>query len=336
MRQGAADYLLKDRLARLGQAVSHTLAEKRLRDEKRRAEADLRDSEISFRLLFATNPHPMWVYDATTLAFLEVNATAIARYGYSRDEFLRMRLTDIRPPEDVPRLLEELEKNRPALRFAGSRRHRLKDGQIIDVDITAHTLTFGGREAGLVGAQDITARKRREQALQAKDEELRVMSAQLWQAAKLATMGELAASIAHELNNPLATVMVRIESLLVRAHVAPPQWRPLTVIEQEVERMGQLVANLLHFSRHSQPQRSAVDVREELENTLALIQYHLRNHRITVIQQFAPEVPLVHADRQQLRQVFLNLVTNASDAMPQAGTLTLGVTAGAWGRASPR
>lgn len=92
--------------------------------------------------------------------------------------------------------------------------------------------------------------------------------------------------------------------------------------------MGQLVANLLHFSRHSQPQRASVDVREELENTLALIQYHLRNHRITVIRQFAPKLPLVHADRQQLRQVFLNLVTNASDAMPQGGTLTLEVSMG--------
>src|SRR4029434_1042656 len=126
------------------------------------------------------------------------------------------------------------------------------------------TLTFGGREAVLVVAQDITERKRAEQALQAKDEELRVMSAQLWQAAKLATTGELAASIAHELNNPLATVMLRIESLLAQAHRDTPPWRALTVIEQEVERMGQLVANLLHFSGHSQPQRSSVDVREEL------------------------------------------------------------------------
>jgi len=154
------------------------------------------------------------------------------------------------------------------------------------------------------------------------------MSAQLWQAAKLATMGELAASIAHELNNPLATVMLRIESLLAQATADTPQWRALTVVEQEVERMGQLVANLLQFSRRGQPQMSALDVREEIDNTLALIHYHLRNHRIIVVRQFAPEVPLLHADRQQLRQVFLNLLTNASDAMAQGGTLTLGVTDG--------
>jgi PAS domain S-box-containing protein len=328
MRQGAADYLLKDRLARLGQVVSQTLAAKRFRDEKRRTEAALRDSEISFRLLFANNPHPMWVYDLATLNFLEVNATAIARYGYSRDEFLRMRLTDIRPPEEVPRLLDNI-KNRSVLQFTGSMRHRLKNGEIIDVDITSHTLTFGGRQAALVVAQDVTERKRAEQALQAKDEELRVLSAQLWQAAKLATMGELAASIAHELNNPLATVMLRIESLLAQTDVDTPQWRALSVVEQEVERMGQLVANLLQFSRRGQPQITVLDVREEIENTLALIHYHLRNHRITVVRQFAPAVPPLHADRQQLQQVFLNLLTNASDAMPQGGTLTLSVTPGA-------
>jgi hypothetical protein len=156
------------------------------------------------------------------------------------------------------------------------------------------------------------------------------MSQQLWQAAKLATVGELAASIAHELNNPLATVSLRVESLLAQVPAHDPRRQALQVIEREVERMGHLVANLLQFSRHSQPQISSLDVRAELDNTLALIHYHLRNCRITVVREFAPEVPIIQADRQQLRQVFLNLLTNASDAMPQGGILTLrGVWPGA-------
>ena len=73
LRQGAADYLLKDRLARLGQAVTGALQTKHLREERRKAEDALREREASFRLLFASNPHPMWVYDTQTLAFLEVN-----------------------------------------------------------------------------------------------------------------------------------------------------------------------------------------------------------------------------------------------------------------------
>ena len=161
--------------------------------------------------------------------------------------------------------------------------------------------------------------------LQAKDEEIRAMSQQLWQAAKLATMGELAASIAHELNNPLATVSLRVEMLLGTMTPDAPQRRALEVIEQEVERMGQLVGNLLQFTRRGQQQVSTLDVREEIECTLELIHYHLRNRHIAVVCQFAPDMPMVQADRQQLRQLFLNLFTNASDAMPQGGTLTLQV-----------
>lgn len=160
-----------------------------------------------------------------------------------------------------------------------------------------------------------------------KDEELRTISQQLWQASKLATMGELGASIAHELNNPLATVSLSIESLLTQVLPGDPRRRKLEVIEQEVERMGGLVANLLQFSRRTQAQISSLDLREEIERTLELIHYHLRNHRITVVREFPPNVPLVLADRQQLRQLFLNLFTNASDAMPTGGTLTIRLSA---------
>ena len=161
--------------------------------------------------------------------------------------------------------------------------------------------------------------------LEERSDELRSMSQQLWQAAKLATMGELAASIAHELNNPLGTISLRIESLLSRTPADDPRHRALVIVEQEVERMAGLVSNLLHFSRAAGPQISTVDVREELENTLELMQYHLRNHEIVVAREFADDAPLIHADRQRLRQVFLNLFTNATDAMPEGGTLTIRV-----------
>ncbi len=162
--------------------------------------------------------------------------------------------------------------------------------------------------------------------LQAKNEELRVVSQQLWQTAKLATMGELAASIAHELNNPLATVTLRVESLLRQAPPGDPKRNVLKVIEQEVERMGALVANLLQFSRTT-PQISTLDVREEIDKTLDLIYYHLRKFGIRVVREFAADAPMIRADRQQLRQLFLNLFANASDAMPQGGMLTIRVAA---------
>ena len=169
--------------------------------------------------------------------------------------------------------------------------------------------------------------KKRTAALQAKNNELNTVLQQLWQAAKLATMGELASSIAHELNNPLATVSLRMESLTAQTPETDPRRRELEIVGQEVERMGNLVTNLLQFSRRSQPQISTVDVREEIEKTFELIEYHLRKNNVKVIREFAADVPCIHADRQQLRQLFLNLFTNASDAMPRGGTLTLRVTA---------
>ena len=171
--------------------------------------------------------------------------------------------------------------------------------------------------------RDITDRKRAEEALCVKNEEIVAMSQQLWQAAKLATMGELAASIAHELNNPLGSVSLRVESLLEETPPEDAQYKDLQIIEQEVERMSGLVANLLQFVRRSHPQISTLDLREEIDNTLRLIDYHLRNRQIAVVREFEARVPMIHADRQQLRQLFLNLITNASDAMPQGGTLTI-------------
>jgi signal transduction histidine kinase len=173
---------------------------------------------------------------------------------------------------------------------------------------------------------EVNERKAAEAALQASSDDVKTMSQQLWQAAKLATMGELASSIAHELNNPLATVSLRVESLIAQTTGDDPRRRELEIIGQEIERMGNLVSNLLQFSRRSQPQISTVNVCDEIEKTLELIHYHLRKHKIAVAREFKPEGPLIHADRQQLRQLFLNLFTNASDAMPEGGTLTIRVT----------
>ena len=90
--------------------------------------------------------------------------------------------------------------------------------------------------------------------------------------------------------------------------------------------MGALVANLLQFSRRGAQQISSLDVREEIAKTLELIHYQLRQRQIVVAQDFAPDVPLIQADRQQLRQLLLNLFTNASDAMLEGGMLTLRVS----------
>ena len=259
------------------------------------------------------------------------NKGAERLFGYTAAEAIGQPMTLIAAPDrldEMPPILARIARGEGVDHYETVR--RTKGGQLVQVSLTISPIHDGiGRIVGASKiARDITERKRAEAALQAKSDELRAVSQQLWHAAKLASMGELAASIAHELNNPLATVSLRIESLLAQAPEDDPRRHAFTVIAQEVDRMGTLVANLLQFSRLGQLQISSMDVCEELDKTLALIEYHLRNHQITVVRQFAPGVPLLHADRQQLRQVFLNLLMNASDAMPQGGTLTLGVATG--------
>jgi diguanylate cyclase (GGDEF)-like protein/PAS domain S-box-containing protein len=126
---------------------------------EKEAEGALRTSEEQFRLLFSANPYPMWVHDRETLRFLEVNDAAVAHYGYTRDEFLTMTIGDVRPAEDVARLREALVAERASLEASPGRQHRLKDGRLIDVEITSHLIAFRGRPATLVVAQDVTARK---------------------------------------------------------------------------------------------------------------------------------------------------------------------------------
>lgn len=145
--------------------------------DRHRAEELLRESEASFRLLFANHPYAMWVYDLETLRFLEVNDCAVEQYGYTRDEFLRMTLLDIRPEEDLPQFLEWLSEVRPALRQSTHWRHKTKQGRVFPVSLRSHTLEFAGREASLVVVQDISEQRMVEQSINRKMEELTALHA---------------------------------------------------------------------------------------------------------------------------------------------------------------
>jgi PAS domain S-box-containing protein/putative nucleotidyltransferase with HDIG domain len=134
--------------------------------QRRQWEQSLRESEARYRVLFEANPHPMWVYDLETLAFLTVNDAAVRHYGYSRDEFLGMTIADIRPPEDVPALLNKVARVIPGIDESGLWRHCKRDGTVIDVEITTHTLEFAGHRAKLVLAHDVTAQHRAEADVQ--------------------------------------------------------------------------------------------------------------------------------------------------------------------------
>ncbi len=124
----------------------------------------LAPSEPNFELLFSTNPLAMYVCDRETLEVLEVNASAERQYGYTREEFLKMKITDIRPSEDIPRLLDVARTHgMQPLAFLGQWRHRRKNGEVFEVEVTAQGNTFAARNAVLVVAQDISARRAMEE-----------------------------------------------------------------------------------------------------------------------------------------------------------------------------
>jgi PAS domain S-box-containing protein len=154
-------------------------AQKQAEAERQQAIAALQESEVRYRQLFEVNPQPMWVYDLETLRFLAVNDAAIRKYGYSEAEFLAMTIADIRPSEDLPRLLDNVASVTSGIDEAGTWRHRLKDGSLICVDITSHTLEFAGRQAELVLAHDVTEQFNTEQALRSSEQKHRALIAAL-------------------------------------------------------------------------------------------------------------------------------------------------------------
>ena len=142
--------------------------------ERRRAEQALRESEHRYRTLFEGNPLPMWVYDYDTLGFIAVNEAAVQHYGFAKDEFLRMTIKDIRPVEELPVLrgLLDARRDRNEPRIV---KHRKRNGQVFDAEITSFEFLSAGRRSRLVIAVDVTDRRRAEERLRESEERYRLL-----------------------------------------------------------------------------------------------------------------------------------------------------------------
>jgi PAS domain S-box-containing protein len=279
------------------------------------AKAALAESETQYRVLFHSNPLPMWVIDLENLGFLEVNLAAVEHYGYSRQEFLSMSLRDIRPAEDVPAFTKVVNETEKGFRHPGVWRHVRKDRSMIDVEITTHNIAFGGREGRLVLANDVTEQRRAEAEVNRLNAELearvRDRTAQLEIANR--ELEAFSYSVSHDLRAPLRAIEGFSAVVLENygGQVDSEGQRLLGVVRQNARRMSQLIDDLLTFSRSGRSEMKVDRVnmaemaRSAFEETAAEPE---RRARIEFRLEALPEID---GDPALLRQVWINLLSNA-------------------------
>jgi two-component system cell cycle sensor histidine kinase/response regulator CckA len=273
-----------------------------------RAEEALRCSEQHYRLLFDANPQPMWVFDRESFAFLAVNQAAVDHYGWSRGEFLTMTAVDIRPPEEVPALLELMGQLEDAPMRAGVFRHRKQDGTLIDVETMGNPLWFYGRPAVMVLANDITERRRLEE--------------QFRQTQRMEAVGQLAGGVAHDFNNLLTVIIGYCDLLFHSLADRTPELRRVQEIHRAASRAASLTRQLLAFSRKQTLELRVLDLDEVVQDMVPMLSRLLGEH----VHLNTPRALLlghVKADRGQVEQIIMNLAINARDAMPDGGTITI-------------
>ena len=306
LRNGATDYVLKDRQARLGPAVRRALREVAERKQRFRAEAE-RDRFYALSLdLFCTldvagrilDPNPSWE----------------RVLGWSPAELGSRPLLERVHPEDRPAveaMLAELAEGRSVTSVES--RLQARDGRWKWLlwsaqPVPKESITYAA-------ARDISARRGSEEALRRSEEQLR-------QSQKMEAIGQLAGGVAHDFNNLLTAILGYAELMTMRLKAGDPLLRDAAEIRKAAERASALTRQLLAFSRKQMLSPRIVDLNAVVKQTESLL-HRLIGEDVRLVSHLAPELRPVRVHPGQMEQVLLNLAVNARDAMPQGGLLTI-------------
>jgi PAS domain S-box-containing protein len=251
------------------------------------------------------------------------NDALCKKLGYSKEEMAGINYKVYTVPDDIEKVFKaynQVYRTGEPLKWFPSEQIR-KDGTQVFTENSVFPLRDKeGKVIGFRGvSRDITERKRAE-------EEKRQLEQKAQFASRLASVGELASGVAHEINNPLTGVIGYAHLLLSRKDISRDVRHDLEIINEGAQRVSSIVKKLLAFARQTKPEQRYVNINELIRNTLDLRAYELSANNIKVTLQLSRDIPLTIADPGQLQQVFLNLIINAETEMKSAhdrGRLTI-------------
>ncbi len=287
--------------------------------ERKLAERALHESEKNYRSLFNSGPNPIFVLDHDNFVILDANPIAEETYGYNKKELVGRSFSDLGPTdgdkfdEKMKTVVANSQERLSACLVSLKEQHFKKDNQPFYVRVIACPTHYRRRPAIIVSTTDIT--------------ELLEKDAQLVQASKMATLGQMSAGIAHELNQPLNVIKMGseyIEMILEKNHL---QMKPELVdvarnVNAQVDRASEIINLLRDFGRRPDFQKEHVNINAVIKDVLAIIGKQLKIHNIDIITDLDDSIPSILAQSNRIEQVFFNLLTNAGDAIHQKRNTT--------------